>query len=329
MLIGEVDSGYYDAHSQLSASRYSGLTVGGIAGAYNPAHNDSHGTHVAGTLALSFLDGFTFGIGTYDLIGFGSRFGQFSDYAFHGLDGGFTANVLDTADGVEPSIAAIPEPETYALMLGGLALMGGWLGAASASDRPREPKGAPETALLFSWHRGRPIRTHDRMEATDFIEVYDDVLDAASCRALVALRGERPGEARSDRQRRRHEPERQLGHPPRRAPRVGRREAATQRSRAGRPAPLSAHPYSRLDGGESLQRTVLWTIYLNDGFDGGETEFLHQRRTVRPKTGSLLIAPAAFTHTHRGNTPHGGDKFIATSWILFQRAEVMFAEPAR
>lgn len=326
MLIGEVDSGYYDAHSQLSASRYSGLTVGGIAGAYNPAHNDSHGTHVAGTLALSFLDGFTFGIGTYDLIGFGSRFGQFSDYAFHGLDGGFTANVLDTADGVEPSIAAIPEPETYALMLGGLALMGGWLGAASASDRPREPKGAPETALLFSWHRGRPIRTHDRMEATDFIEVYDDVLDAASCRALVALRGERPGEARPDRQRRRHEPERQLGHPPRRAPRVGRREAATQRSRAGRPAPLPAHPYSKLDGGESLQRTVLWTIYLNDGC---EAEFLHQRRIVQPKTGSLLIAPAAFTHTHRGNTPHGGDKFIATSWILFQRAEVMFAEPAR
>ena len=157
MLIGEVDSGYYDAHSQLSASRYSGLTVGGIAGAYNPAHNDSHGTHVAGTLALSFLDGFTFGIGTYDLIGFGSRFGQFSDYAFHGLDGGFTANVLYTADGVEPSIAAIPEPETYALMLGGLALMGGWLGAASASDRPRGTEGsARDRAPLFHGIVGDP-----------------------------------------------------------------------------------------------------------------------------------------------------------------------------
>ena len=43
-----------------------------------------------------------------------------------------------------------------------------------------------------------------------------------------------------------------------------------------------------------------------------------------PKAGSLLIAPAAFTHTHRGNRPVGGDKYIATSWILFQRAEQIF-----
>jgi 2OG-Fe(II) oxygenase superfamily len=85
--------------------------------------------------------------------------------------------------------------------------------------------------------------------------------------------------------------------------------------------------YPKLDGGESLHRTLLWTIYLNDGFDGGETEFLHQQRCIAPKTGSLLIAPAAFTHTHRGNTPRGGDKFIATSWILFQRAETLFAAP--
>jgi hypothetical protein len=43
-----------------------------------------------------------------------------------------------------------------------------------------------------------------------------------------------------------------------------------------------------------------------------------------PRTGSLLIAPTAFTHTHRGNRPQRGDKFIATSWILFQRAQALF-----
>ena len=74
------------------------------------------------------------------------------------------------------------------------------------------------------------------------------------------------------------------------------------------------------DNFESLHRTLLWTIYLNAGFGEGETEFLYQRRKIAPKTGSLLIAPAAFTHTHRGNMPRGGDKYIATSWILFQRA---------
>jgi hypothetical protein len=78
---------------------------------------------------------------------------------------------------------------------------------------------------------------------------------------------------------------------------------------------------------EPLHRHLLWTIYLNDGFDGGETEFLYQQRRIVPKAGSLLIAPTAFTHTHRGNRPERGDKYIATSWILFQRAEALFGPP--
>jgi hypothetical protein len=83
--------------------------------------------------------------------------------------------------------------------------------------------------------------------------------------------------------------------------------------------------YPKRDGGEALHRAVLWTIYLNDAFEAGETEFLYQQRKIRPRTGSLLIAPAAFTHTHRGNRPEGGDKYIATSWILSQRAEQLYA----
>jgi hypothetical protein len=82
--------------------------------------------------------------------------------------------------------------------------------------------------------------------------------------------------------------------------------------------------YPRDAQAETLHRHLLWTIYLNDGFEAGETEFLYQHRKIVPRAGSLLIAPAAFTHTHRGNRPQGGDKFIATSWILFQRAEKLF-----
>jgi hypothetical protein len=44
-----------------------------------------------------------------------------------------------------------------------------------------------------------------------------------------------------------------------------------------------------------------------------------------PSVGTLLIAPTAFTHTHRGNMPKGGNKYIATSWILYQRAEALYA----
>ncbi|KGM56762.1 hypothetical protein N799_02410 [Lysobacter arseniciresistens ZS79] len=82
--------------------------------------------------------------------------------------------------------------------------------------------------------------------------------------------------------------------------------------------------YPRDPRAETLHRHLLWTVYLNDGFDQGETEFLYQRRKVAPRAGSLLIAPAGFTHTHRGNRPQGSDKYIATSWVLFQRAETLF-----
>ena len=86
--------------------------------------------------------------------------------------------------------------------------------------------------------------------------------------------------------------------------------------------------YPKDASAETLHRTLLWTIYLNENFGEGETEFLYQKRKIVPETGALLIAPTAFTHTHRGNTPLAGDKYIATSWVLFQRAEAMFAPPS-
>lgn len=79
-------------------------------------------------------------------------------------------------------------------------------------------------------------------------------------------------------------------------------------------------------GAESLHRTLLWTLYLNDDFDAGETEFYHQQRKIKPKTGSLLLAPAGFTHTHRGNVPKRGNKYIATSWLLFHRGETLYGQ---
>ena len=77
---------------------------------------------------------------------------------------------------------------------------------------------------------------------------------------------------------------------------------------------------------ETLHRTLLWTIYLNDAFDAGETEFLYQSRKIVPRTGSLLLAPTSFTHTHRGNMPTRGAKYIATSWVLFRRAEQIYGQ---
>ena len=79
---------------------------------------------------------------------------------------------------------------------------------------------------------------------------------------------------------------------------------------------------------ETLHRVLLWMFYLNDVEDGGETEFMYQGRSIAPKKGRLVIAPAGFTHTHKGNVPKSGAKYIATSWILYQRAETLFGTPS-
>jgi hypothetical protein len=84
--------------------------------------------------------------------------------------------------------------------------------------------------------------------------------------------------------------------------------------------------YPRDRGREELHR-VLWLLwYLDDVQDGGETELLHQRLRIQPRRGTLVIAPAGFTHTHKGHVPRSGDKHVLASWLLFRRAEELFAD---
>lgn len=78
---------------------------------------------------------------------------------------------------------------------------------------------------------------------------------------------------------------------------------------------------------EALHRTLLFMFYLNDVAEGGHTEFYYQRRAIQPKAGRMVIAPAYFTHTHRGCVPVSGDKYILTSWILLNRAEQLYGKP--
>jgi len=68
---------------------------------------------------------------------------------------------------------------------------------------------------------------------------------------------------------------------------------------------------------ESATRLLVWSVYLNDDFEAGETEFLYQHYRYKPQKGDCIIFPAAFTHTHRGNPPIGGDKYIITGWVEF------------
>ncbi|WP_445366244.1 2OG-Fe(II) oxygenase [Microbulbifer sp. ANSA001] len=82
--------------------------------------------------------------------------------------------------------------------------------------------------------------------------------------------------------------------------------------------------FPQMPHNEALHRVLLFMFYLNDVDEGGHTEFHYQNKTVKPKAGRMVIAPAGFTHTHRGNIPKSGDKYILTSWVLFNRAEQIY-----
>ena len=62
-------------------------------------------------------------------------------------------------------------------------------------------------------------------------------------------------------------------------------------------------------------RVAVWMVYLNDDYEGGETEFLYYKRRIQPKKGTLLIWPAGLTHAHRGGLVLSGNKYVVTGWF--------------
>ena len=71
---------------------------------------------------------------------------------------------------------------------------------------------------------------------------------------------------------------------------------------------------------EQSKRVLTFLLYLNTlpTDCGGETEFLYQRKRYSPIANRLIMFPAAFTHTHRGNMVLTGDpKYIITGWFCY------------
>tara|TARA_Y100000591_G_C21739533_1_gene648593 strand:+ start:499 stop:1077 length:579 start_codon:yes stop_codon:yes gene_type:complete len=79
------------------------------------------------------------------------------------------------------------------------------------------------------------------------------------------------------------------------------------------------HEWHYENGGLQMSpRKLVVQLYLNTVHEGGETEFLYMNKRVKAKQGRLIIFPAAFTHTHRGNPPIGQEKYILTTWLNSQ-----------
>ena len=72
--------------------------------------------------------------------------------------------------------------------------------------------------------------------------------------------------------------------------------------------------------GDHSGRVLVYMLYLNtlEPHQAGETEFLYQQQRYRPTENQMIIWPAAFTHTHRGNTVFGNSsKYIVTGWFYY------------
>lgn len=66
---------------------------------------------------------------------------------------------------------------------------------------------------------------------------------------------------------------------------------------------------------QHCMRAMVWMVYLNDTFSGGETEFLYYHKRIQPEQGKLLIWPAGLTHAHRGGLVLEGMKYVVTGWF--------------
>jgi len=85
------------------------------------------------------------------------------------------------------------------------------------------------------------------------------------------------------------------------------------------------HVWHYENGGyNNIARHVAWMIYLNDVEDGGETEFLYQRKRIKPVRNRAVIWPGSYTHLHRGNPPLSGTKYILTGWMTSMSQMISF-----
>jgi len=75
------------------------------------------------------------------------------------------------------------------------------------------------------------------------------------------------------------------------------------------------------EGGVSSNSQLFYIYYLND--NDGFTEFRMNREQVKPETGKLILAPAYWTHRHKGHPPgEGQNKYIITGWIEYQNNNI-------
>ncbi|MDE1897641.1 MAG: 2OG-Fe(II) oxygenase [Xanthomonadaceae bacterium] len=73
---------------------------------------------------------------------------------------------------------------------------------------------------------------------------------------------------------------------------------------------------------EAANRYLVFLWYLNDVAEGGETEFCDLHVRVQARAGRLLMFPPYWMYQHAGLPPLSGDKYILSTYLLFQPSAV-------
>ena len=70
-------------------------------------------------------------------------------------------------------------------------------------------------------------------------------------------------------------------------------------------------------GMKHSNRILVWSIYLNDIYDCGETEFFYHHHYEMARKGKMIVFPTDWTHLHRGIVSPTETKYILTGWYTF------------
>ena len=69
-----------------------------------------------------------------------------------------------------------------------------------------------------------------------------------------------------------------------------------------------------LENNIPVDRIVTFIFYINDVYEGGETEIWKNTKII-PKAGKLLLFPACWTFPHAGKMPISNNNYIITGWF--------------
>ena len=72
----------------------------------------------------------------------------------------------------------------------------------------------------------------------------------------------------------------------------------------------------REEDGSNL-RMLGWLFYCNTVLNGGQTHFPQQKFLAPPKKGTVIIWPAAWTHSHYGKVAPEEHKYIVNGWASY------------